>query len=218
MARAYRKGRNVTLGPGAKVGPYVVLGQPPGKGAGVRPLVIGRNATLRSHSVLYLGTRIGDRFQTGHGTIIRENAVIGDDVSVGSHSEIAPNARIGDGVRIHSHCFVAEFVEVQDKAWLGPRVTILNVPHPPCPSWEECASGDHRVVIGNGAKVGGGAVIGPWVKVGAGSLVGAGSVVIRDVRARTVVAGNPARAIRKVSDLECGLGRYDTPYEWEEKK
>ena len=215
MGQAYRKGRNVKLGPDADIGPYVVLGQAPAKGrAGF--LVVGREATVRSHTVLYLGSRIGDRFQTGHGAIVRENVRIGNDVSLGSHSEIAPKASIADGVRIHSRCFIAEFVEVSERAWIGPGVTILNVPHPPCPSWEECASGEHRVLIGAGAKIGGGAVIGPWVRVGAGSLVGAGSVVIRNVPPKTVVAGNPARRIRKVRGLECDLGIYKVPYEWEE--
>jgi acetyltransferase-like isoleucine patch superfamily enzyme len=122
---------------------------------------------------------------------------------------------IGNHVRIHSRVFVAEFVEIKDDAWIGPGVTILNVPHPPCPSWEECASGDRRVIIGQGAKVGGGAVIGPWTKVGAGSLIGAGSVVIRDVPEGVVAVGNPARVLRKVSKLECELGVYKVPYEWE---
>ena len=215
MGRSYKIGPRVRLGASAKVGPYVVLGQKSSNEGGLGPLVIGRNAVLRSHTVLYLGSRIGDNFQTGHGALIREGNVIGNDVSVGSHSEVSRQTHIGDHVRIHSRCFVAEFVEVQNRAWIGPGVTILNVPHPPCPSWEECASGEHRVVIGDGAKIGGGAVIGPWVRLGARSLVGAGSVVIRDVPQGVVVAGNPARVIRKVSDLECGLGVYDTPYEWE---
>jgi len=206
----------VKVGPNAAIGPYVVLGQRPAHGRS-KPLVLGRDATIRSHSVLYLGSRIGDGFQTGHGALIRENVRIGDDVSVGSHSEIAREANLGDRVRIHSRCFVAEFVEIHSGAWIGPGVTILNVPHPPYPSWEACASGEHRVVIGANAKIGGAAVIGPWVKIGAGSLVGAGSVVIRDVPQRTVVAGNPARVIRKASDLECGLGLYETPYEWEQE-
>jgi len=218
MGRSYRTGPNVKLGPNAKVGPYVVLGQAPSVGRKAGRLVIGRNAVLRSHTVLYLGSRIGDDFQTGHGALVREGNTIGDGVSVGSHSEISRQTQIGDRVRIHSRCFVAEFVEVQDGAWLGPGVTVLNVPHPPCPSWEECASGEHRVVIGRAAKIGGGAVIGPWVKIGARSLVGAGSVVIRDVPPGVVVAGNPARVLRKVSALECGLGIYDTPYEWEATK
>ncbi len=217
MRRAYRLGRNVKVGPNATIGPYVVLGHPSSRTKNLGLLVVGRNAVLRSHTVLYLGSRSGDDFQTGHGALIREKNVIGDGVSVGSHSEVSREAKIGNRVRIHSRCFVAEFVEIQDDAWIGPGVTILNVPHPPCPSWEECASGEHRVVIGNGAKIGGGATIGPWVKVGARSLVGAGSVVIRDVPDGVVVAGNPARVVRKVSELECGLGIYQVPYEWEER-
>ena len=208
----------VKIGPNAKVGKFVVLGHASSKTRRLGPLIIGRNAVVRSHTVIYLGTIIGDNFQTGHSALIREKNVIGDDVSVGSLTEIGRENRIGSGVRIHSRCFIPEFVEIQDRAWLGPAVTVLNVPHPPCPSWEECASGENRVVIGRNAKIGGGAVIGPWVKVGEGALVGAGSVVIRDVPHGTVVAGNPARKINTVANLECGLGLYKVPYEWESAK
>lgn len=203
------------LGANARLGEYVVLGHASAKTSHLRPLVIGRNATIRSHTVIYLGTLIGDDFETGHGALIRERNVIGNGVRVGSFTEVGRENRIGHGVRIHSRCFVPEYVEIQDRAWIGPGVTILNVPHPRCPSWEQCASGEQRVVIGRNAKVGGGAVIGPWVKLGENSLVGAGSVVIRNVPPGTVVAGNPARKIREIGTLECGLGLYETPYEWE---
>lgn len=207
--------RGVRVGAKAQVGTYSILGHKSGRSTDLGPLIIGKNAVIRSHTVIYLGTIIGDNFQTGHGALIRENNVIGNNVSVGSHSEIGRENRIGDDVRIHSHCFIPEFVEVQDKAWIGPSVTILNVPHPPCPSWVQCASEKNRVVIGRNAKVGGGAVISPWVKIGQNALIGAGSVVIRDVAEGTVVAGNPAKQINTVGQLECGLHIYDVPYEWE---
>ena len=208
----------VTIGTDAQVGKYVLLGHRSSRTRSLGPLIIGRNATIRSHTVIYLGTVIGDNFETGHGALIRENNVIGDDVRVGSFTEIGRGNRVGDAVRIHSRCFIPEFVEIQDRAWIGPGVTVLDTPHPTCPSWEACASGDHRVIVGRNAKIGGGAVIGPWVKIGANALVGAGSVVIRDVPEDAVIAGNPARKINTIRKLKCGLGLYNVPYEWESRK
>ncbi len=203
--------KNVIIGNNARIGEYVLLGVEPRKPT--RKLQIGNNAVIRSHTVIYAGNKIGDNFQTGHGALIRENNVIGNNVSIGSHTVVERENIIEDDVRIHSHCFIPEFVIIKKKAWIGPRVTILNVLHPPCPKWEECAK---NVVIEENAKIGGNVTILPRVKIGKNSLIGAGSVVTKDVPPDSVVAGNPARVIKKVKELECILGYYKTPYEWEE--
>ena len=203
--------KNVIIGNNARIGEYVLLGVEPRKPT--RKLQIGNNAVIRSHTVIYAGNKIGDNFQTGHGALIRENNVIGNNVSIGSHTVVERENIIEDDVRIHSHCFIPEFVIIKKKAWIGPRVTILNVLHPPCPRWEECAK---NVVIEENAKIGGNVTILPRVKIGKNSLIGAGSVVTKDVPPDSVVAGNPARVIKKVKELECILGYYKTPYEWEE--
>jgi acetyltransferase-like isoleucine patch superfamily enzyme len=207
---------NVELGENVKVHEYVLLGviptqspiNPPVQGN----LIIGNDSTIRSHTMIYLGNRIGKNFQTGHGVMIRENNLIGDDVSIGTHSILERENTIEDNVRIHSNCYIPEFVKIKTKAWLGPRVTILNVLHPPCPKWTECANENE---IGENAKIGGSVTIGPRVKIGKNSLIGAGSVVISDVPDDSVAVGNPARVIKKVADLECDIGLYKTPYEWE---
>ena len=96
----------------------------------VRPTVIGAGSTLRSHTVVYAGTTIGDRFQTGHHVLVRENTTIGDDVSIGSLSVVEHTVTIGDKVRIHSQNFIPEFTVLEEGAWIGPRVTVTNAPVP----------------------------------------------------------------------------------------
>ena len=200
------------IGKNAKIGEYVLLGVKPRKPT--NKLIIGDNAIIRSHTVIYAGSKIGNNFQTGHAALIRENNVIGNNVSVGSHTVIERENVIEDGVRIHSHCFIPEFVIIKKKAWLGPRVTILNVLHPPCPKWEECAK---SVVIEENVKIGGNVTILPRIKIGRNSLIGAGAVVTKDVPSNSVAVGNPARVIKNIKDLKCILGYYERPYEWEEK-
>lgn len=204
---------NAIIGKNAKIGEYVLLGVEPKKPTG--KLIIGKNAVIRSHSVIYAGNKIGDDFQTGHGVLIRENNVIGNSVSVGSHTVIERENVIEDGVRIHSHCFIPEFVIIKKKAWLGPRVTILNVLHPPCPKFEECA---RSVIIEENVKIGGNVTILPRVKIGRNSLIGAGAVVTKDIPPDSVAFGNPARVVKKIKDLKCILGYYEHAYEWEEEK
>jgi acetyltransferase-like isoleucine patch superfamily enzyme len=199
------------LGKHAKIEEHVLLGKQPKKLT--TKLVVGDNAVIRSHSVIYAGNNIGENFQTGHAVLIRENNTIGNDVSIGSHTVIERDNIIEDNVRVHSHCFIPEFVLIKKKAWLGPRSTILNVIHPPCPKFEECGRG---IIIGENAKIGGNVTILPRVTIGNNSLIGAGSVVTKDIPPDSVAVGNPAKVIKKIKDLDCILGYYQTPYEWED--
>jgi acetyltransferase-like isoleucine patch superfamily enzyme len=212
----YKILEDVRLGENVKVHEYVILGviptksplNPPHKGR----LQIGENSQIRSHSVIYLGNKIGRNFQCGHGVMIRENNLIGDNVSVGTHSVLERENIIEDNVRIHTNCYVPEFVKIKRKAWLGPGVTILNVLHPPCPKWDECATANE---IGENSKIGGNVTIAPRVRIGKNSLIGAGSVVVSDIPENSVAVGNPARVIKNISELECDLGLFTIPYEWE---
>ena len=206
--------QGVKMGKGCEVGDYAVLGVRPCGNAGGN-LIVGDNATIRSHSVVYAGTEIGNGFQAGHGVLIREANVIGDNVSIGSHTVIERENRIGNAVRIHSNCFIPEFAIIEDGVWIGPCVTILNVLHPPCPRFEDCAKSVH---IKSNAKIGGSVTIGPRVTIGQNSLIGMGSVVTADIPDNVLAFGNPARVVKPVTELTCDPGYFQVPYEWEERR
>ncbi|MBN2733778.1 MAG: N-acetyltransferase [Methanomicrobiaceae archaeon] len=201
---------NFIIGKNSRQGKYLSLGEEPLKEKG--RLQIGDNSTIRSHTVIYKGTTIGDNFQTGHGALIRENNVIGDNVSIGSHTILECDNNIGNNVRIHSNCFIPEFVIIEDDVWIGPSVTILNTLHPPCPRFSDCAKG---VVIKKGAKIGGNVTIGPKTTIGTGSLIGFGSVVTSDIPENSVAVGNPARVIKSKKELKCVMNFFERPYIWE---
>ena len=199
MTEGFLRYNNVTLGEGAELDPFVLLGRPP-KGArpGELALTIGAGATIRSHSVLYAGSRIGDRFQCGHGTLVRERCLIGDDCSVGSGSVLEFQVVLGDRARVHSNCLIPEHSVLEEDCWVGPNVVLTNAKFPQTPRTKELLAG---VRICRGAKVGANCTLLPGVTVGEGALVGAGSVVTRDVPAGAVAAGNPARVIGRNSEL-----------------
>lgn len=167
--------------------------------------VIGRGGTIRSHSVIHAGAKIGKDFKSGPGAQVREDTVLGDGVVVGSHCVVLPGARVGNRVTLHSLVLMGEYTQVGDDAWIGPGVIILNTLHPKAPYCRDKALGDKKggPVIGAHARIGGNATINPYVRIAPRAIVAAGAVVVRDVAEAAVVAGCPAREIKKVRDVIC---------------
>lgn len=180
-------GADIRLGPDSVIENFAVIGVDP---KGADPLVIGARAIVRSHSIIYRGTRIGDEFHAGHGVLVREESVIGHKVSIGSHSVIEHHVRLGDSVRLHSKCFVPEYSVLEAGVWLGPGVIVTNARYPNRPDTKHNLTGVH---LAQDATVGAGAVLLPGVVIGEGALIGAGAVVVRDVPAGATVVGNPGR-------------------------
>lgn len=181
-----------------KIGPFAIVGEMPSSSEEPFETEIGDGAIIRSHSVIYAGNKIGIKFQTGHGALIRESNVIGNNVSIGSSAIVEHHTKIGNGVRLHSQVFLPEFSVLEENCWLGPRVVCTNAKYPRSPRVKENLIGPH---ICEGAKIGANATLLPGVKIGKNALVGAGAVVTEDVPDEAVVVGNPARIIKYLSDL-----------------
>lgn len=199
----------IARGKGCVMDRGVLLGYRPDRPVKDLTLRLGARARLRSGTVLYAGTTIGQGLMTGHGVIIREQNTLGDDVGIWSHSVIDYGCTIGDHVRIHTNCYIAQYTVIEAGAFLAPGVTIANDPHPGCPYSRDCMRGP---VIKAGAQIGINVTILPYVTIGRGTLVGAGAVVTRDLPDGVVAAGNPAKVLRAVTDLECVTGLTDRPY------
>ena len=186
----------VAIGDDSIIGELVVLGvDPPDLDL---PLQLGAAALIRSHTVIYRGNTIGDRFQTGHGVLIRESNRIGVDCSIGSHTIVEHHVEIGDRVRIHSNAFIPEHSVIEDGAWIGPCVTFTNARYPLSPGAKASLAGP---IVRRDAKIGANATLLPGVVIGRRALVGAGSVVVEDVPDDAVVVGNPARFVRPLTDV-----------------
>jgi acetyltransferase-like isoleucine patch superfamily enzyme len=188
---------DAALAPGLVADPGVLVAYAGSRGT-FGEFLLGRDAILRSGTVLYSGSRIGARFQTGHHVVVREECEIGDDVSVWSNSVIDYGCRIGDRVKIHSNCYLAQYTEILDNAFLAPGVTVANDLYP---GQEESARRMSGPLVGAGAQIGVNVTLLPFVRIGDGCLVGAGSVVTHDLPPEVVAFGNPARVRGRVADL-----------------
>jgi acetyltransferase-like isoleucine patch superfamily enzyme len=190
----------VVLGEPSDVHRLSIVGELPGRELDSPDLYIGAHSHIRAFTVIYAGSRIGERLQTGHHVVIREQNQIGDDFSIWSHSTVDYGCVVGHRVRIHNHVYVAQFTVIEDDVFLAPGVMIANDRYPVSPSgWE-------APVVRRGARVGAGATLLPGITVGEDALVGAGAVVTRDVPPRAVVAGNPARTIGDVDHIRKAPG------------
>ncbi len=184
------------LGPDGHRDPGVVVGYRTGRPV-ERRLTIGARHHLRSGTIIYEGSSIGEGFQTGHHVVIREEVDIGDDVSVWSNSVVDYGVTIGDGVKIHTNCYVAQHSDIGAGAFLAPGVSFANDLYP---GDEESAALMRGPSIGAGVQLGVNVTVLPKVRIGEGTMVGAGSVVTRDLPAGVIAYGNPARPHGPVAD------------------
>ena len=127
---------------------------------------------------------------------------IGDETKIGAFVEIQKNATVGRRCKISSHTFICEGVTIEDNVFIGHNVTFINDSYPraTAPSGELQTEADWAVVpthIENNASVGSSVTILCGVTIGEGAIVGAGSVVTKNVPPGAIVAGNPARVMKK---------------------
>jgi len=133
--------------------------------------------------------------------------VIGDNTKIGAFVEIQKDTTIGKNCKISSHTFICEGATIEDNVFIGHDVTFINDTYPRATNENgELQTADdwicEPIVVKRGASVGSGATLLSKITIGENSIIGAGSVVTKDVPPNTIVAGNPARVLRKIEDKE----------------
>jgi acetyltransferase-like isoleucine patch superfamily enzyme len=130
---------------------------------------------------------------------------IDEGSKIGAFVEIQKGAFIGKNCKISSHTFICEGVHIEDNVFVGHNVTFINDRFPRATNADGSLQTDadwhvEETRIKKGASIGSSVTILCGITVGENAIVGAGSVVTKDVAANTIVAGNPAKVIKKVSD------------------
>jgi len=128
---------------------------------------------------------------------------IGDETKIGAFVEIQKNSSVGRRCKISSHTFICEGVTIEDNVFVGHGVTFVNDSYPRATTPDgglqtEADWHVEKTLVKRGASIGSGATILANLTIGENAIVGAGSVVTRDVPPDTIVAGNPAKVLRKV--------------------
>jgi UDP-2-acetamido-3-amino-2,3-dideoxy-glucuronate N-acetyltransferase len=130
---------------------------------------------------------------------------IGDNTKIGAFVEVQRNATVGRNCKISSHTFICEGVKIEDDVFIGHGVTFVNDSYPraTAPGGKLQTEADWNVeptLVQKGASIGSGSTILAKVTIGENAIVGAGSVVTKDVPPGTIVAGNPAKILRKIKE------------------
>jgi len=148
----------------------------------------------------------------GEGVVLQDyinlyGCTIGDDTRIGPFVEVQKNAFVGKRCKIQSHTFICEGVTIEDDVFVGHGVMFINDIYPRATNEDgglQTEADWHviKTIVKNGASVGSNATILGGITVGTGAIIGAGSVVTKNVPDHTIVAGNPAKIIRRIKDFK----------------
>ncbi len=195
------------LGDGVKVLENAVVGKQPAlsprstaKREPLPPTSIGDGTIVSTAAIVFAGSTIGSRVILGDQSCVRERVTIGDDVVLGRGSLVENDTTIGSLTKIQADAYITAYSTLEDNVFVAPCVVTTN------DNYMGRTERRHELIEGptirRGARIGGGAILCPGVEIGEEAFVGAGAVVTKDVPARAVVVGSPARVIREVADDE----------------
>lgn len=212
LAQGVEVGANVTFYPNVHVGENTrifdgaVIGRPPMRaGATTRPISsgdatvhIGPNCIIGANCVLYTHLRIGGNVLIGDLTSIREGSRLEDEVVIGRASAVMHDVTIQARSRVTDLIHLTGGLHIEPDVFIGPGVTTMNDNDVYLKRFGLIPFTIKPPRIRRFAVIGSGAAIGADVEIGRGAVVAPGAMVMKDVSPWTIVAGVPARGIRKV--------------------
>ena len=191
------------LGEGVKVLEGAVVGKQPtlsprstAKRDPLAPTTIGDGTIVSTGAIVFAGSSIGERVILGDQSCVRERVTVGDDVVIGRGSLVENDTTIGALTKIQAGAYITAYSTLEDNVFIAPCVVTTNDNF--MGRTEKRKALMKGPTIRRGARVGGGAILLPGIEVGEEAFVGAGAVVTKDVPARKVVVGSPARVLRDV--------------------
>ncbi|HJQ51709.1 MAG TPA: acyltransferase [Gaiellaceae bacterium] len=195
------------LGEGVKVLEYAVVGKQPSlsprstaKPTELPPAQLGDGTVVSTGAVVFAGAQVGARVILGDQSCVRERVSIGDDVVIGRGSLVENDTSIGAMSKIQADAYITAYSTLEAHVFIAPCVVTTN------DNFMGRTERRHQLrrgpTIRRGARIGGGAILLPGIEIGEEAFVGAGAVVTKDVEARMVVVGSPARVMRPVAEDE----------------
>jgi acetyltransferase-like isoleucine patch superfamily enzyme len=204
-------GAYVTVHPGTIIGErcaiedHAVLGKRPrlaahsGAHGEVGALELAPGVKVGAGAVVFAGARVGADAIIGDQSFVRERSRIGAGSVVGRGSVVDNDVEVGENARIQTNVYLTAFTLVEEDVFIGPGAVMTNDNTMGRHGPETPLKGPS---LRRACRIGGGAVLAPGVEIGAEAYVAAGAVVTRDVPARAVVMGVPARVVGDVPEQD----------------
>ncbi len=193
------------VGAGVRIDDHAVIGKQPMRAArsaitkaaeSLAPAAIGDHCIIGTHAVIYAGATIGEKVLVADLATIRENVTVGAMTIVGRGVAIENKCTVGARVKLETGSYVCALSEIGDDCFIAPEVTFTNDNF--LGRTKERFKHHRGPTLKRGARIGANATLLPGRVVGEDGLVAAGSVASKDVPARTIVLGAPARTLRPV--------------------
>ena len=215
-------GANVSLGAGCKLGHHVVIHADTRVGADVRiddfaslgklpmkaansattkeqelpPLSVGDTSIVGTGVIVYRGAVIDSKVLLADLCTVRENVSVGRGTIVGRGVTIENFCSVGRYCKLESECYLCAYSTLEDRVFVAPGVVTSNDNF--VGRTQERFKHFKGVTVKKGGRIGAGSVTLPGITIHEDGLVAAGSTVTRDVPARTIVVGKPAKVWREV--------------------
>ncbi|HBX47458.1 MAG TPA: UDP-3-O-(3-hydroxymyristoyl)glucosamine N-acyltransferase [Clostridiaceae bacterium] len=205
-------GHNVVIHAGTKIGNYVriddnaVVGKKPMRAANsifkdekeLEPAVISDGCMIGTGVIVYACCSIGKATLIADMATVRENVIIGCKTIIGRGAAVENFCKVGSNCKIETNAYITAYSEIEDNVFIAPGVVTSNDNY--AGRSKERFNHFKGVTVKKGGRIGAQATILPGKIIQEDGLVAAGSVVTKDVECENVVAGNPAKYLRKVPE------------------
>lgn len=203
-------GHNVVIYSGTKIGNGVridansVIGKQPLRSKRsifksdktYEPAVIGNECLIGAQVTVYVGCTIGNNVLIADSAAVREDVTVGEYTIIGRSCTIENFTTIGKKCKLETNSYITAYSTIEDYCFIAPGVVTTNDNY--LGRTEERFKHFKGVTLRKGARVGGGAVILPGIEIGEDALIAAGAVVTKDVPAKVIYVGMPAKEFRDV--------------------
>ena len=144
------------------------------------------------------GARIGSGSKIWHFCHLMSGCMIGENCVLGQNVMVAPQVELGNNVKVQNNVSLYTGVICEDDVFIGPSAVFTNVINPR--SAINRKSEFKKTIIKKGATIGANATIICGITVGEYAFIGAGAVVTKNVKAYSLLVGNPAKQMGWMSE------------------
>ncbi|MFL0194613.1 DapH/DapD/GlmU-related protein [Clostridium sp. WILCCON 0269] len=205
-------GHNVVIRRGSKIGHNVriddntVIGKEPMRSVNSifkdekesYPALISDDCLIGAGVIIYCGCNIGQHTLIADLATVRENVVVGNKTIIGRGAAVENFCRIGSNCKIETNVYITAYSEIEDNVFIAPGVVTSNDNF--AARSKERYKHFKGVTVRKGGRIGAQATILPGKIIEEDGFVAAGSVVTKNVESQNIVAGNPARKLKKVPE------------------